>query len=102
MNKHEKTLNILTVAVFLVLLYTLTVIFLLKPAESFSEEENRKLQQFPEWSAEDFFDGTYSTKINEYFADQFPFRNTFVGAKALVETALLKQENNGVLLGENG
>ena len=57
MNKHEKTLNILTVAVFLVLLYTLTVIFLLKPAESFSEEENRKLQQFPEWSAEDFFDG---------------------------------------------
>lgn len=102
MNKYEKTLNILTVAVFLVLLYTLTVIFLLKPAESFSEEENRKLQQFPEWSAEDFFDGTYSTKINEYFADQFPFRNTFVGAKALVETALLKQENNGVLLGENG
>ena len=43
MNKHEKTLNILTVAVFLVLLYTLTVIFLLKPAESFSEEENLSL-----------------------------------------------------------
>ena len=102
MNKHEKALNILTVAVFLVLLYTLAVIFLLKPAESFSEEENRDLQQFPVWSAKDFFDGTYSTKINEYFADQFPFRNTFVGAKALVETALLKQENNGVLLGENG
>ena len=41
MNKHEKRLNILTAAVFLVLLYTLAVIFLLKPAQSFSEEENR-------------------------------------------------------------
>ena len=102
MNKHEKRLNILTAAVFLVLLYTLAVIFLLKPAQSFSEEENRNLQEFPAWNAEEFFNGTYSTKINEYFADQFPFRNAFVGAKSLLETALLKQENNNVLLGSNG
>lgn len=91
MNKHEKRLNILTVAVFLVLLYTLAVIFLLKPAQSFSEEENRNLQEFPAWNAEEFFNGAYSTKINDYFADQFPFRNAFVGAKSLLETALLKQ-----------
>ena len=102
MNKHEKRLNILTVAVFLVLLYTLAVIFLLKPAQSFSEEENRNLQEFPAWNAEEFFNGAYSTKINDYFADQFPFRNAFVGAKSLLETALLKQENNNVLLGSNG
>lgn len=102
MNKHEKRLNILTVAVFLVLLYTLAVIFLLKPAQSFSEEENRNLQEFPAWNAEEFFNGAYSSKINEYFADQFPFRNAFVGAKSLLETALLKQENNNVLLGSNG
>ncbi|MFR5865395.1 MAG: hypothetical protein ACLUFV_09690 [Acutalibacteraceae bacterium] len=46
MNKHEKRLNILTAAVFLVLLYTLAVIFLLKPAQS-TEEENRNLQGIP-------------------------------------------------------
>lgn len=100
--KKEKLINIITIAVFLVMLYSLSIAFLIKPAESFSDEENRELAQFPSFTASEFFSGGFSSDINKYFADQFPLRNTFVGIKALTELALLKQENNGVILGENG
>jgi hypothetical protein len=67
------------------------------PDKVFSEQENRNLKQFPEFTKESFFSGKFSTEMNEYFADQFPLRNLFVKFKSGFELTLLKGENNGVL-----
>lgn len=79
----------------------LAVGFIIKPADDYSPEEQRKLQQFPEFKTEEFLNGKFSSDINTYMNDQFPLRDIFVGMKSTVERLLLKRENNGVLRGRN-
>jgi len=98
----KKIINILTSALFAAFLLLFTVLFVLTPDADFSEEENRSLTTFPKFTWERLLDGSFSSDINEYFADQFPLRDTLVGIKGVTETLLLKGENNGVLLGEDG
>lgn len=43
-----------------------------------SEYENRTLEQFPEFSAQDLFSGEFFKKIDIYFSDQFVWRDSFV------------------------
>jgi len=98
----KNIINILTSALFAAFLLLFTVLFVLTPDADFSEEENRSLTTFPKFTWERLLDGSFSSDINEYFADQFPLRDTLVGIKGVTETLLLKGENNGVLLGEDG
>lgn len=100
--RMKKTSNLITVIVFVGIMAILSVLFVLKKDDSFSEQENRDLQTLPEFTIEALIDGSYSKKINSYFSDQFPFRDTFVGIKGISERALLKGENNEVLLGKDG
>jgi len=79
----------------------LAIGFIVKPADAYSPEEQRKLQQFPEFKTEEFLNGKFSSDINKYMNDQFPLRDIFVGMKSTVERLLLKRENNGVLRGRN-
>ncbi|OON99812.1 MAG: hypothetical protein ATN35_10525 [Epulopiscium sp. Nele67-Bin004] len=55
----------------------------------FSSLENRTLAQV----GDDF---------ETYFADQFPFRNTFIALKSSTELVLKKTDNNGVFIGDDG
>lgn len=97
----KKITNIITIVLFLSILFGLSAAFVAMPDKSYSENEKRNLQLFPEFSLEALMDGKFSSEINEYFADQFPLRDAFVSLKALAELSLFKGENNGVLLGEN-
>ena len=76
--------------------------FWIIPDNSVSEQENRTLEQLPYFSFERFFDGSFNSEMNTYYADQFPLRDFFVGVKGVCEIAALKGENNGVVLGKNG
>ncbi len=98
----KNIINIVTSALFAAFLLIFTAAFVLTPDADFSEEENRSLTTFPKFTWERLLDGSFSSDINEYFADQFPARDTLVGIKGVTETLLLKGENNGVLLGEDG
>lgn len=94
--------NRITILWFVALLFGFSAWFLLTPAVCFSEQENRSLRTLPHFSWERLASGEYSSNINDYFADQFPARDLFVGIKAISEISLGKGENNGVLLGKNG
>ena len=98
----KQKLHIVTVCVFVAFLLVFSVGFWILPDRSFSAQENRSLRTFPRFTWERLFDGSFSEEINEYFADQFPVRDEFVGLKGMAENALLKGENNGILLGKNG
>lgn len=98
----KKITHIISVVLFMTILFGFSVAFVVVPDKTYSENENRNLQTFPEFSWESLMDGSFSSEINVYFSDQFPLRDLFVSAKALSELALLKGENDGVLLGDNG
>ena len=98
----KNIINIVTSVLFAAFLLIFTAAFVLTPDVDFSEEENRSLTTFPKFTWERLLDGSFSSDINEYFADQFPARDALVGIKGVTETLLLKGENNGVLLGDGG
>ena len=72
------------------------------PHEEFSPEENRMLATLPQPSFDALIDGSLTRELSDFCADQFPLRSIFIATKAGTELALLKQENNGVLLGRDG
>ena len=76
-----KNSSSLTIFVFLLVIVPLTVGFIRKPADTFSPEEQRNLQQFPEFKTDEFLDGTFSSQINSYMNDQFPLRDIFRRSK---------------------
>ncbi len=91
---------------------TLTVLFcaflggllawhIVLPDRSTSEAENRTLAQFPEFSWKTLADGSYAKGIEAYFADQFPMRDTWTGAKVRTEQMLGKREFHAVYLCED-
>ncbi|MBQ8641489.1 MAG: hypothetical protein IJ480_04665 [Clostridia bacterium] len=100
--KFSKIIDIATSVLFAVIIFAFAVAFVITPDMEFSEEENRSLTTFPKFTWDGLMDGSFSSKINEYFADQFPARNSLVGIKGVTETMFGKGENNGVLLGRDG
>ena len=100
--KHQKITQILTVVLFVLPLALGLLLFVALPDNAFSPEENRSLQAFPKLTWSSLKDGKFGSDMNEYFADQFPARDTLVGIKGIAELVLGKEGNNGVVFGENG
>ncbi|MCL2487090.1 MAG: DHHW family protein [Oscillospiraceae bacterium] len=116
--KQSRITDILTIIAFLLVIFGFGIAVYLKPADTFSDQENRMLQQFPDISSEfegslleriqqgKFLDrlieGRFTADIAGFYADQFPVRNFFVGLKGMSEIGLLKKENNDVVLGSGG
>lgn len=87
----------------------------LSPDRSFSELENRALQQLPgisigklsmsggkpEFSG-NFFNGAFMTDFEQYCNDQFFARDTWVGMKSSAELAVGKRENNNIYVADKG
>ncbi|MBQ7839941.1 MAG: hypothetical protein IJ390_05570 [Lachnospiraceae bacterium] len=62
----------------------------------FSEQENRKLSQKPEFSMEKLLDGTFAEEYEAYVTDQMPGRNAFIFIKTAVQKLSGQKEVNGV------
>ncbi len=97
-----KRMSWITTLLFLSILFGFAAAFVLLPDKSFSEQENRGLRTLPSFSWDQLVSGDFSGAVNDYFADQFPLRDTLVGWKGASEIALGKGENDGILLGTEG
>ena len=90
--------NVLTFAVFSVVVLSLSVSFLILPDEKTSKAERRPLKAFEEVTqAENPFN-----EFEEYFLDQFPMRDGFRTIKAVVNTSLFNKNDNNKLYVHNG
>ncbi len=69
---------------------------LLTPDKSFSELENRYLQQLPAPTPETLLTGKFMEDFDGYTTDQFAGRDGWIAAKARCERLSGKQENNGI------
>ena len=95
MEKLKVIKNILTFAVFCLVIVPLSVIFLVTPDTEMSVSERRPLKAFEDVvKSEKPFD-----EFEGYFLDQFPFRDTFRTIKAASSFYLFgKNDNNGIYI----
>lgn len=105
-------------ALFLAFIFVLGALIFIIPDKEFSEQENRALQQRPQLQSrfdgslieriqagkflDKYFSGDFAEDVGDYYSDQFPARDFFVGLKGVTEIAMLKGENNDVVLGSDG
>ena len=97
--KKAKFISI--ILVFCILIGGASLWLLVKKDGEISEWERRKLQQFPEITAERVLNGKFMKEFESYVNDQFPLRNTFRRIKAKVLFDVFNQkDNNGIYVAE--
>ncbi|MFC2038207.1 DHHW family protein [Chloroflexota bacterium] len=97
-----KNINLITVVIFLAVVFGLTVSGLIKEPAEISISERRKLAQSPEISIESISDGSFTENYREFLQDQAVFRESFRAIKSFIERRiLLKKENNDVYIVDN-
>ena len=89
----------LMLTIFLCLIGIMHIII---PDRTFSESENRVLEQKPKFSIKNLSSGKYTERFEKYISDQFPGRDLWIGIKSDAERAIGKKENNEVILGKEG
>lgn len=100
-SRESRFENILVTVLTLGFIFFFAVFFWVLPDKDFSEEENTTLSSFPEFTTEGFLHGGFTADFGTYMADQFPFRNFFIGLKGFSETVQLKGQNNDVIFGSD-
>ena len=93
-----KTMQRITAALFCLFIGSFGILHILLPDKLFSPMENRNLAQLPEFSWQTLKDGTYTADLEEYLADQFPLRDSWMGLKTRYEYLLGHREFKDVYL----
>ncbi|WP_027624404.1 DHHW family protein [Clostridium lundense] len=101
MNRYDNIYKY--IMALLLLLYIGIMIFfsIITPDKTFSQSENRPLEQKPKFSLHSLVKGKFISNFEKYIADQFPFRDFWIGVKSEGERTLGKKENNEVYLGKD-
>ncbi len=69
-------------ALFAVSLITFGAVSAFDTDKTVSQKENRNLASFPEFSVKTVFDGSFAKNFDEYYADTFPLRDSFLTVNA--------------------
>lgn len=102
MENYKKFNRKLLASLLLLFTSVIAVLNLLSADRSFSEAENRMLEQLPHFSLKALVSGDFTLDFEKYVSDQFVFRDFWIGAKTDTDRLLGKKESNGVYLGTNG
>ena len=100
LQRNSQLHGVLLAALLAVVLLVLGLVNLLHTKRDFSENENRKLQAYPALTAASVLDGSFMSKLQSAFADQFFARDHWISAKLRIDQLLmwhqcrLKQSQN--------
>ena len=97
MSTQDKIRKI-AVIIYCGIILGLAVLLLAFPKEEFSQNENRYLAKFPEFSGESYLSGEYMDSLSDWLSDHFPMRDWFMGCKTAFEIATGKREIDGVYI----
>ena len=92
----QRTYNIFLTVLFCLFIGGMFLGSLILPDKTFSQMENRNLEQAPKLSWNSVTSGEFMTKAEDYVNDQILGRDFLVALKAWSERLSGKQENNGV------
>lgn len=105
-NSGNKTANRVITAIFVFLVFGLTIAGFFSPVRARSESENRNLAQKPKFSFDALFakdeEKKYTVLYEKYLSDQFVGRDSWIGIKTRTERLLGKTDINGVYFAEDG
>lgn len=96
MNNKRFISDIVTIVLFLAVIFGFAVSFVVMPDEARRDYE-AGIQTFPEADVEAVIHGSFATDMDKYFCDQFPLRKEFITLKALAERCSYRSVNNGIL-----
>ena len=88
-----------SIVALLVIVGMLTM-YIVKEKPLVSSQEQRPLQQVPEWNKEAFKNGDYQHEWEQFAQDQMPFRASLFKAKTKVEYGLGKRVFDDVIIGK--
>lgn len=77
-----------------VMLFGISLCFLLKAPDDFSESERRVLARFPKLTAETIVSGEFMEDFEVYTQDQFPWRDGMRSLKAVTALGVFGQSDN--------
>lgn len=100
--RNRKTQGVLLFVLFFALVLCFGLALLLGEDRQYSENENRKLAQAPEFSADALTSGSYTADLERYVTDQFAGRDFWISLKLWADRLTGKRESNGVYLADNG
>ena len=98
LQRNSQLHGVLLAALLAVVLLVFGLVNLLHTKRDFSENENRKLQAYPALTAASVLDGSFMSKLQSAFADQFFARDHWISAKLRIDQLLGQKESNGVYL----
>ena len=96
-NPHE-----LLLLPLIVLLLLLSLLHLLHKDQAYSETEKRALASRPSPSASTLWEGGFFSSVDNWFADQFPLRNGWIGMNYFGNTLRGSREADDVYVGKHG
>lgn len=88
--------------VFVLIIASLGVMFVVSPKQERSVNEKRILATFPELTLDSLKSGEFTSELDTYLADHFPLRDTFVGINAYANLALGQNGDSGIYKGDDG
>lgn len=94
----KKKQNWVVIILFLVLVFGMTGVNILKPDRDFSDKENRVLAKMPPLRLDSYMSGEFATDYESYITDQFVIRDQWIGIKKNTEIIIGKTEINDVYL----
>ena len=97
----EKRKNLAVVCLTAVFLLGFLLWSIIKPDETVSHSERRRLAQAPELTAASVLSGDFMTQFESYALDQFPLRDSFRRLKAITLLDILRErDNNGIFIAD--
>ena len=94
--------NKIIIGIFCALIFAGTVAGIAVPDKTYSASEKRKLAQKPTVSVTNLISGQFGDDLENYLADQFPARDSWVTAKTYAELVMGKRESGGVYFAKDG
>lgn len=106
MDKKQNIQSKIVLAVFLLLVFGLTIAGFFAPVKERSESENRNLAQKPEFTLAGLFaeeeKDRFTMQYENYLTDQFIGRDSWIGIKTRIERLIGKTDINGVYFADDG
>lgn len=98
----KKALKYLPTIIFIIFIFSMTILFFALPKQEYSSSEKRYLKTFPTLTVDSFFSGDFGTEFEEYLSDHTAFRNFYVGLNSYYNLALGNPLSNGIYHCDNG
>ncbi len=101
LNSYEKLYKRILACLLSLFIGGMFCINVFTPNRTYSDSENRMLEQFPPFSIQNLLEKNFTPTYEKYISDQFLYRDFWISLKSNIDRTIGKKEFNGVYLGKN-